>query len=193
MTWSSTRREANAAFELAASKNHPWFTGQFALWRWRAGERVTLPNWTARPFVYQIMGDWQSAAAAWETLGCPYEQASALSDGDLSARLEALRIFEQLSADPAADLLRRSLRDTGRLVRKPRASTRHNPFGLTSRQVDVLDLLVENLSNSAIADQLNISPKTVDHHVSAILAALDVHSREEAAELARQHPRFYEK
>lgn len=78
-------------------------------------------------------------------------------------------------------------------MRSPRSTTRQNPFGLTNRQVDVLGLLMANLSNNEIAGRLVISPKTVDHHVSAILAALDVHSREEAAAKARQHPHFVQK
>ena len=46
-------------------------------------------------------------------------------------------------------------------------------FGLTARQLNVLDLLVDGLSNAQIADRLVISRKTADHHVSAILAKLD--------------------
>jgi ATP/maltotriose-dependent transcriptional regulator MalT len=188
-----TRQEAQAAYDLALQKKHPWFAGRLAFWAWRAGEAVRLPHWTALPFALQIAGDWHAAAEAWQQLGCPYEQASALADGDLPARLEALRIYEQLGAYPAAELLRSSLRGTGSLARSPRPVTRQNPFGLTSRQVEVLGLLTENLSNNEIAERLVISPKTVDHHVSAILAALDVHSREEAAAIARQHPHFHEK
>jgi DNA-binding CsgD family transcriptional regulator len=54
--------------------------------------------------------------------------------------------------------------------------------------MEVLALLVENLTNAEIADRLVISPKTVGHHVSAVLARMNVKSREEAAELARKYP-----
>jgi DNA-binding NarL/FixJ family response regulator len=51
-------------------------------------------------------------------------------------------------------------------------------------------MLTEGRSNAEIAARLHISPKTAGHHVSAVLARLDVHSREAAAALARQHPHF---
>jgi hypothetical protein len=76
-----------------------------AFWLWKAGEAVVIHPWTARPFALQIAGDWQTAAAEWERLGCPYEQARALADGDTQAKIAALRIFEQLGAQPAADRL----------------------------------------------------------------------------------------
>jgi DNA-binding NarL/FixJ family response regulator len=44
----------------------------------------------------------------------------------------------------------------------------------------VLVLVAEGLQNAEIADRLVVSPKTVDHHVSAILAKLGVSSRREA-------------
>jgi DNA-binding NarL/FixJ family response regulator len=67
----------------------------------------------------------------------------------------------------------------------PRKTTKQNPAGLTGRQMDVLKLLTEGLSNSQIALNLFISPKTVDHHISAILSKLNLHSRTEAATLAQ--------
>ena len=66
------------------------------------------------------------------------------------------------------------------------AATRANPAGLTDRQLDVLALLVEGLSNADIAARLVISPKTADHHVSAILSRLGVRSRGEAAATAQR-------
>jgi hypothetical protein len=50
--------------------------------------------------VHQIAGDWRAAAAEWERLGCPYEQARALADGDYDAQSTALGIFERLGARP---------------------------------------------------------------------------------------------
>jgi ATP/maltotriose-dependent transcriptional regulator MalT len=190
-----TFEEANAVYSLAVNKRHPWFTGELAFWGWRAGADFSPPDWTARPFALQIAGNWQAAAHAWEQMGCPYERAGALADGDTAAKITALEIYEHLGAQPAAERLRVMLRKAGvkNLPQKPHSSTRDNPFGLTSRQLEILSQLVEGLTNAEIAAALHISPKTVDHHVSAVLAKLDVRNREEAAETARLNLNFPKK
>jgi DNA-binding NarL/FixJ family response regulator len=53
--------------------------------------------------------------------------------------------------------------------------------GLTSRELDVLHLLVEGCTDREIADRLFISRRTASKHVEAILAKLGVHSRGAAA------------
>jgi DNA-binding CsgD family transcriptional regulator len=185
-----TLAEARAVYELAASKQHPWLAGELAFWRWCAGDEMKIYPWMAKPFALHIAGNWEAAAAEWKRLGCPYEQARALADGDAAAQVAALAIFDQLDARPAADNLRQQMRSAGisSIPRGPRPITRENPFGLTSRQLEILNLLGENLTNPEIAARLNISPKTVDHHVSAVLAKLDVHSRGEAAKLTHPSP-----
>ena len=67
-----------------------------------------------------------------------------------------------------------------------RSSTLTNPVGLTARQVEVLRLLDEGLTNAELAERLYLSVKTVDHHVSAILAKLDVTKRRAAVRRARE-------
>lgn len=190
-----TRRllaEADRAFEPGILIEQPGLGAELAYWRWQAGEDVETFAWMLRPFVLEIQGDWRSASQAWQTLGCPYEQARALAKGDKNARLNALTILEQLGAEPLANRVRQNLKAAGieAIPRGPRATTRRNPFQLTNRQLEILTLLVENLTNAEIAARLHISPKTVDHHVSAILAKMAVSSREKAAEKARQHPDF---
>ena len=71
------------------------------------------------------------------------------------------------------------------LPRGPRQATRKNPAGLTRGRMKVLTLLARGLHNSEIARELFLSPRTVDHHVSAILAKLGVRVRAEAADAAR--------
>ena len=183
------RREAGGAYDLAVSKRHPWITGELVYWRWRCGDRVMPPDWIATPFAFHLAGDWRAAAVTWERLGCPYEQARALADGDQDAQIAALAIFDQLGATPAAADLRQRLRAAGRqhIPRGPRSTTRDNPFGLTARQMDVLTLMADGLTNNRIAGRLYLSPKTVEHHVTAILAKLGAHSREAAADIARQY------
>ena len=57
-------------------------------------------------------------------------------------------------------------------------------MGLTPRQLEILVLLAEGLRNPEIAERLSTTPKTVEHHVSAVLAKLAVRSRAEAVRLA---------
>jgi DNA-binding CsgD family transcriptional regulator/tetratricopeptide (TPR) repeat protein len=182
------RGEAEAAWELAVGHRHPWFTGELAYWRWRAGERAAPPTWTARVYAREIAGDWRKAAAEWERRGCPYERARALAGGDRAAQLTALGIFDTLGGRPAAEALRRLLREEGmhQIPRGPRKVNREHPFGLTTREIEILRALDRGLRNAEIGERLHISPKTVDHHVSAVLAKLEVGSRGAAARLARE-------
>jgi DNA-binding NarL/FixJ family response regulator len=67
---------------------------------------------------------------------------------------------------------------------EPRSSASELPFGLTRRELEVLELLVEGRAQDHIAEILVISPKTVATHIQRILAKLGVHSRAQAVALA---------
>ena len=73
-----------------------------------------------------------------------------------------------------------------RVPRGPRPTTATSVAGLTPRQLNVLALLAEGLSDADIAARLMLSAKTVDHHVSAVLSKLGVTSRGQAAALAHR-------
>jgi DNA-binding NarL/FixJ family response regulator len=70
--------------------------------------------------------------------------------------------------------------------RGPRPTTRENPAQLTARELEVLALVADGLRNREIAERLFLSPKTVAHHVSAILRKLGARSRSEAGAHAAQ-------
>ena len=57
-------------------------------------------------------------------------------------------------------------------------------YDLTERQVEILALLVEGLTNNEIAERLILSPYTVRNHISEILSKLGTSTRTEAAALA---------
>ena len=70
------------------------------------------------------------------------------------------------------------------MPRGPVPSTRANPAGLTERQLDVLDLVAEGLTNGEIASQLVLAEQTVKTHVGRILTKLDLRDRAQAVVLA---------
>jgi DNA-binding CsgD family transcriptional regulator/tetratricopeptide (TPR) repeat protein len=167
---------------LAASQG--WWR-ELLLWRLRLVQELRIDeDLTLEPERTSLAGDWRSAAARWRELRMPFELGiELLQSGDEVAMQEALRVFDDLGAEPAARLARRRLREAGvrHLPRGPRASTREHPAGLTERQAEVLTLLTEGLTNAEIADRLVVSVRTVDHHVAAVLQKLGVATRQEAA------------
>ena len=60
------------------------------------------------------------------------------------------------------------------------------PVHLTPREIEVLQLVAEGMSNKEVAEVLVISPRTVETHVSNILHKLDVRKRAEAAQRYRE-------
>ena len=111
-----------------------------------------------------------------------------MAAGDPAAQSEALESCTRVGAAPAAAMLRQRLRGAGirHIPRGPRAATRSNPFGLTVRELEILRCLASGLTNGGIGAKLHVSPKTVDHHVSSVLAKLGAASRGEAARIARE-------
>ena len=61
------------------------------------------------------------------------------------------------------------------------------PAGLTSREIEVLRLLVRGLSNKEIAEQLVISRKTAGSHVEHIYSKAGVSNRAQASLFAVKH------
>lgn len=129
------------------------------------------------------------ALVAWHELGAPYEEARsrelvglacrALGDED-TASLEldaASTVFARLGAGPDRARVE-SLRDR---------SLPRDRHGLTPREHEVLRLLAAGKTNKAIADELVLSARTVDRHVSNIFAKLRVSSRAAATAYAYEH------
>jgi DNA-binding CsgD family transcriptional regulator/tetratricopeptide (TPR) repeat protein len=163
-----------------------WIHGELAFWGRRADPTLEIPARVAEPYALMIAGNWEGAGAMWKGLGMPYEQALALAEGSEDALRESLGILELLGANPLGAIVRQRLRERGvrGIPRGPRSSTRENPAGLTSREVQVLTLLVKGHTNSELAHRLHVSTRTVDHHVSSILEKLEVRSRTEAVAAA---------
>lgn len=177
-----------AALASAQARRHSWFIGELGAWRWRAGVSQEVPGDCARPHALEMEGRWQEAAALWEQLGCPYEQAGALASGDAAAQQQALALYEQFGALASAEALRRRMRQAGvrGVARGARESTRAHPCGLTRAEMQVLALMREDLRNADIAARLHRSVRTVDHHVASVLAKLQVGTRHEAVRRAER-------
>ena len=180
------RREAELAAD-ASTDDDGWECGMIAVWLRRTGSPRRPLGELAEPYRQQIDGDWEQAASLWTQLGCRYEAALALLGSGAEAALrDALGIFTDLGAMAAAGVTRQAMRERGvrSIPAGPRAATRAHPLGLTRREHEVLDLIVDGHTNAEIAGQLFISAKTVDHHVSAVLAKLGAPSRGAAASKA---------
>lgn len=143
----------------------------------------------AQGHAYQALKKMSDAMAVWNKLEARYECARVrvliglasreIGDED-TARLEyeaARSTFIQLDATP--DLAR-----VDALLRKRKSDDTH---GLTSREIEVLRLLATGKTNRMIAAEMFVSERTVDRHVSNMLAKLNLPSRAAATAFAYEH------
>jgi DNA-binding CsgD family transcriptional regulator len=175
-----------ALLALSGADRHAWNLGERAVWARRYGlaapdERLNdLPE----PFRRELDGDLAGAAAAWDALGMPYAAALVRLQSDEGEVIgAAVRELGAMSAQAAADFGRRRAAQLGLSRALPRArrgaytAARDHPLGLTRREQDVLALIVKGYSNREISESLGRSPRTVEHHVSSVLAKLGAANR----------------
>lgn len=183
--------ECRLLLDNAPETGLEWARGELAMWLRRIDTTLSVAGLDtfAEPYRLVLDGRFEAAADAFHQLSTPYDAALALLDsGDPALSRRALDVLDRLGADAVAAKVRFDLRAAGApAVPGPRrATTLANPAGLTTRQVEVLRLLGDGLTNAELAERLFLSVKTVDHHVSAILTKLDVTKRRDAVRRARE-------
>ncbi len=164
----------------------PFAAGDLMCWGWRAGAGDVDPGGLPDPYRLLLSGDRSGAERWWQDRGQPYQAALAWAgSGDAEGLRHSLELLRTLSARAASTIMVKELRELGESYGRPtRAATSAHPAGLTVREVDVLSLLAAGLRNAEIADQLVVSPRTIDHHVSSIMRKLGAQSRGEAVATA---------
>lgn len=190
LAWSRGRPEDAAAYlDVALDAAGDTLYQGWLAWRSALVDPTRQLTTWLEPERTSLRGDWEGAAEAWDALGMPFERAiELLRSQRIEPTLEALRILDRLGARPAAGVARQRLRGLGvsSVPRGPQEATRQNPAGLTDRQLEVLQLVSDGLTNVQIADRLVVSVRTVDHHVSAGLQKLGVRDRHEASAALRR-------
>jgi DNA-binding CsgD family transcriptional regulator len=165
---------------LAGTPGTSWAVGDLATWLRRLDLLEAAPDPVAEPFAAALAGRFAEAASWWHQAGEPFAEAMTLGDSpDADDRSRGVELLDRLGAIATADRRRVGLRRDGvaHVPPRPRVSTRANPAGLTNRQLDVARLVARGFTNAEIAARLYISPKTADHHVSAVLTKLGVPNR----------------
>jgi DNA-binding CsgD family transcriptional regulator/tetratricopeptide (TPR) repeat protein len=171
-----------------------WDFGELAVWFHRAGGDSTDfgDRKIAPPCLHEIEGRLDEAANQWRNMGMPRHQAYVLMQMDPQERPDALHraieLLDSIGAICAATLARKLARQHSRAGVKgikvgPHANSRSNPFGLTSRELEITKLIIAGYSNQRIAQAFSRSTRTVEHQVSALLGKLGLTQRSAVAQL----------
>ena len=130
----------------------------------------------------EALRNFARAGLPWEAARCRLAISLAAADTSKGVAVAearaALDVFRELGARVDADEAATVLRELG--VRPPAIRSARRVDGLTPREGEVLRLMAEGLSNQQVAERLYLSKRTVEHHVSGILAKLGVTTRGEA-------------
>jgi DNA-binding CsgD family transcriptional regulator len=186
----------DAKHELASWEARP--IAEYPMQRlWRARAEASIA---------EAKGDRATAAALLDRLATELERVGLLDDlvwvhldaGEAHARADrtaavesyaaAASLAEQIGATSRARIATHALRGLGVRAwrRGPRAAALDSHAGLSKRELEVAGLVVGGATNAEVATSLMISPKTVERHVTNILAKLGARNRTELASRLRE-------
>jgi DNA-binding CsgD family transcriptional regulator len=151
-----------------------------------AGRVTAATGKDARPSLERALEIYGRLDMPLEAAQTRLEIARAIREAEPALAIEEARValstFDRIGAMRDADAAANLLRQLG-------AAGRTGPKGLerlTKREREILALLAQGLTNAEIASRLFISTKTAEHHVSNVLAKLQVRNRSEAAAYAQR-------
>lgn len=190
----------DSLLRISKAELHRWDTADICIWARRLD--FPMPESYASdlppPQAAEYEGNFSKAARAWRKLSVPY--AAALSQmqsndpADAEQMARAIKALEKMEASAAVARARKIARELGIAAKMPRPrrgpykSARNHPLGLTKREQDILRLVASGASNRDISERLKRSPRTVEHHVSSVLAKLNVANRMEAMLRVQNEP-----
>jgi DNA-binding CsgD family transcriptional regulator len=171
---------------MVEQKGNAYENSEFTFWLLKARNQRINPKTFFQGYNISTPSAVNISSSLWQSLGCPYEQALTLFEGTDGQKRQALDILDRLGATATFQKLKFFMRSSGirKLPKGIRKTTRANTANLTLRELDVLYHLKKGLQNKEIGEQLFISAKTVDHHISSILFKLNVNSRTKAVQRA---------
>lgn len=143
-------------------------------------QRIVAADPTARILVLTVTAEDNEVLDALLAGACGYLLKDARAD-EVAAGVHAALAGDSMISPRIAGRLVARLRETDRSRARPE---RELDVDLTTREVDVLKLIACGKENSAIAQELYISPKTVKNHVASILDKLAIENRIQAAVVA---------
>lgn len=172
-------------------RDHPTPIGQANLWRARAEGLVDLlchPD-RAAPSLDRARSVAAEAGAKLELVWCDLDLGAALADTEPLRAIEVLhRTADEAAAIGAGSEERRAqqmLRRLGVRTWRPSRPVSQTPNGLTERELSIAQMICDGATNPEIAEALFLSRKTVERHVSNVLAKTGTRNR---AELAARFP-----
>lgn len=108
-----------------------------------------------------------------------------LKDAEPSVLIDAIRSVYSGESYIQSNMTKELVKEFNRITL--REKDKNDESNLTSREIEVLELIAEGMINKEIAKQLYISEKTVKNHVSNIFRKLNVADRTQAAIYAFKH------
>jgi len=188
--------------KINVSRFSEWLYAEFLVWA-QLFDHCSLPNKLDQtpttmlpiPFAHFFDKNFSTASKAFKQHQADYFAGLSLGlSGDLVELNSSLRALHKIGATPLSKTLISIALKSGferneiNIPRGKYKAAKRHPLGLTPKEQNVLSMIVKGASNKEIAQTTSRSIRTIEHHVSSVLAKLNVENRMEALLRVQNEP-----